>query len=214
LATRLIISIFAGGAIILHLAFPAVRIDLATMVLAAIGIMPWIAPIIKSLEFPGGIKIELQDVQRATQQLGMESRESGSVNRACLQARIAPPAEAELGEGVSEGPGLEQRLSDLVFLTDQDPNLGLVGLRIEIEHMLRNIARGHNLKWNRCSASGLLRQLERNCVLPKVLVAGLRDLISLGNQAAHGAEVSSAAAAWAMARAPEILDALTDYLGS
>lgn len=66
---RIVISIGAALAILLHLFFPDVQVDFATLVLLMIGVAPWLAPILKSVELPGGVKIELQDVQRATRQV-------------------------------------------------------------------------------------------------------------------------------------------------
>ncbi|HUG00632.1 MAG TPA: hypothetical protein VML95_02080 [Longimicrobiales bacterium] len=211
LFARLAITAFAGIAIVLHLVFPQVQLDLPTLILVLVGVAPWLAPVFKSIELPGGFKIELQHVQRATRRVvGAEP--------------TGEPLPAPVGATGSETtrtvarPGVvvvdhESWLADLEALARQDPNLSLVALRIEIESMLRNIARGHHLEWERRSAGRLLSQLHEAGIFSGDLVAGLRDLISLGNQAAHGTEVTPEAAEWALDHAGAILGRLTGYLG-
>ena len=210
---KILVTGLAAVLVVVHLAYPEVEVDLVTVALLMVGLTPWLAPIIKSLELPGGIKIELQDVQRATQKV---------TSAPPPPHRLAPggqgPGRPELPGGpVREAPGLYPGplLDNLNTVARTDPNLALVGLRIEIERLLNAIARGHEISKPSASAPAgvLLRSLQKAGVLPPALASGLRELIDFGNRAAHGAEVSREAAEWALERAPEILDALTDYLG-
>src|SRR5262249_45735753 len=50
-----------------HLIWPMLAIDTVTLVLLVIAIIPWVAPLFKSLEFPGGWKVEFQELQKAAQ---------------------------------------------------------------------------------------------------------------------------------------------------
>jgi hypothetical protein len=134
---RIAISLVAGIAIVLHLVFPQVQLDLPTMVLALVAIAPWLAPIFKSVELPGGFKIELQDVQRATLRVTTSPEPASEP--------IAGSAEPEAAEQsvtpMATRGYFETRLANLEALAKQDPNLSLVALRIEIESTLRAIAR-------------------------------------------------------------------------
>lgn len=206
---KLLISILGVAGIVTHLFFPQVRIDLITLCLGVLALIPWLAPIVKSLEIPGGFKIELQDVQRATRRA--ESAGTVAENQQRPEATrhpspVASPAPQYPG-------GLKARIAALENIAIQDPNIALVGLRIEIESFLRNIARGHGLPSEARSARQLLRAIQKERILPSDLAAGVDDLIGLGNQAAHGASVSPEAAKWAIDRSPEILGILTNYLG-
>lgn len=92
-----------------------------------------------------------------------------------------------------------------------DPNVQLVSLRIEIEKRLRRMAELLGLPSQR-SAGQLARQLVVAEVLPGEVVGSLLDLINIGNQAAHGAEVSAGAGEWAQQEGLRLLGALDGVL--
>lgn len=98
-------------------------------------------------------------------------------------------------------------------LAQEDPNLTLVGFRIEIERRLHALAAKHDLATHHKSAGQLLRVLQTRNLIPPKMASGLADLLALGNQAAHGAEVSSNAARWVLDVAPEVLDELDRLIG-
>jgi hypothetical protein len=54
----------------------------------------------------------------------------------------------------------------------------------------------------------LVEDLRKQGVLDDSSVAGLRELVMAGNQAAHGAEVAPNAATWAIDYGPQVLAAL------
>jgi hypothetical protein len=193
---RIIISVACVGMAVLHRVFPNVTVDATTTVLILVAILPWLSSVIKSLELPGGFKIELHDVQAAT-------------------AKIAPPPPAAIAEPPSPAallPALPPRqqtpLDYLRALADTDPSLALVGLRIELERRLNALAQAADMPATRRSAGILARDLADQRLLDRRTAAGLSELIGLGNRAAHGAEVSTKAAVWALDAAPPILDML------
>jgi hypothetical protein len=51
----------------IHLIWPSLSIDAITITLLFIALVPWLSPLFKSLEFPGGWKIEFQEMK---EQLG------------------------------------------------------------------------------------------------------------------------------------------------
>ena len=55
-----------------HLIWPTLAIDTVTLVLLVIAIIPWLAPLFKSLEFPGGWKVEFQELQKAAQRAELD----------------------------------------------------------------------------------------------------------------------------------------------
>src|SRR5688572_10173760 len=62
-------SIVTGSAVALaigHLIWPAAAIDAITATLLLVAIDPWLQPLFKSLELPGGVKVEFQDLERVT----------------------------------------------------------------------------------------------------------------------------------------------------
>jgi hypothetical protein len=57
---RAAITLCAIGFIWAHLVFPNIQIDQITVTLFIVAIVPWLSSIFKSLEFPGGGKLEFQ----------------------------------------------------------------------------------------------------------------------------------------------------------
>ena len=176
------ITLGAVAILVLHAVRPDFTIDAVSLGLLAVAALPWLSSIIKSAEFPGGWKVEFQDVQRA-----------GELVTKGTSAKIAPPV-----------PGY-------AAIAEKDPNLALVGLRIEIEKRLRSLAERNGLR-----SSGpliqIVRDLQRTGVLNDPSASGLQELIMAGNQAAHGASVEPAAAVWAIEYGPSVLSVLDSKL--
>ncbi len=185
--TRIAVSAICAILAAAHLIWPRVKIDIATLVLLVVAILPWLASIIRSIELPGGFKIELRDVKAATEK----------VTSGKAAARVRPPTTGAGGD-----------IEFLHAVADSDPNLALVGLRIEIERRLSRLAELAQLPSARRSASAILRDLVARGQINQQTAVGLGDLIALGNQAAHGVEVSPAAAEWALDASPLILEVL------
>ncbi len=190
--TKFSISILSILLIIVHIVRPDIKIDMTTVVLIVIAILPWLSAIIRSVELPGGFKIELQDVKAATEKVT-----SGTTARAALQL---PPGRRE------------ENLELLREVAKADPNLALVGLRIEIEKRLSQIALDLGISTDRRSASAMLRELISHERIDRDTASGLADLIALGNKAAHGAGVSSSAATWAIHKGPLVLELLDSLI--
>ena len=89
-----------------------------------------------------------------------------------------------------------------------DPNLALVGFRIEVEKRIREIALSNNIGEDRTPIYPIIRLLVNNNVISEQIASGLSELVLLGNQAAHGAKVSSEAATWVLEVGPSILEQL------
>jgi Domain of unknown function (DUF4145) len=193
--TKIAISLCVLTLIILHLARPTLRIDYITVCLAVVAALPWLSDLVHSIEIPGGFKIELRDVKNAT--------------RKVLSA--TPPNRKTGGrQPIETDVAVVRRLRPLAVV---NPRLALVGIRIETEETLRAIAQKEGIQNTAQSAGSLLRELEKRGKLPSEVVAGLRELISLGNRAAHGTNVTQEAAEWALDHAPGVLAALNpDYI--
>jgi hypothetical protein len=85
--------------------------------------------------------------------------------------------------------------------------LALVGLRIEIETRLRELAETYDISGN-MPLSRMLRELRPHNAMIQEIEKGLSQLIQAGNRAAHGARVDRDASAWAIDSGPEILAVL------
>ncbi len=175
------ITIAAALAILLHLAIPTLAIDAITLTLLVIGVLPWLAPLIKAAELPGGFKIEFQDVKAAAERVAAGAPET---------------------EGMAPAPE-----PSYIAIAEQDPNLALAGLRIEIEKRLRSLAERSGVPRSR-PLTQLVGDLEERGVLSHESAAGLRDLITLGNQAAHGVAVNPNVAYSSVEYGPKVLQVL------
>jgi len=183
LVPRFAISVFA----VLIVGVRKVRPDLldaTDLILLGVAILPWLSSILKSAELPGGLKIEFKELKDAT-------------------AKVTATA------AVSSA----KRVEELAFLqvADTDPNLALVGLRIEIEKRLRALAELHEID-SRAPLSRLFDQLRRQEVLVDPALSGFQELVAFGNQAAHGAQVDPEGARWAMTQGPKVLAVLDEAI--
>lgn len=181
IATSVFFVALAG----VHTFMESVEVDLIAIVLLVLASLPWLSPFLKSLELPGGVKIELKDVMAATQQI-----------------------EAGLGEDEAE----EEQTGEYDYLTsvaEHDANLALVAIRIEIEKNLRG-AFGQSDR--PIPLSRMVNELARRGQLPSQIAGGLMELVQIGNEAAHGVTVSNEAADWVLSEAPNLLSRLKEEL--
>lgn len=175
----------------LHIAFPALPIDYVALVLLIGAALPWYAPLIKSLELPGGFKIELQDVKTATDKVSVGTKEQEDLGAEIAATIITLEDESDI-----------ERLRHLAYF---DPRLVLVGLRIEIERRLVRLAESEGISAERRPAGWLLRELQQIKKLSPATSSGLSELIALADSAAQGVKVTRGAAEWALDTAPTIL---------
>jgi hypothetical protein len=168
----------------LHLVLPRLTIDGITLVLILVAIVPWLLPLFKSVELPGGVKLEFQDLQAA--------------ERRAADAGL-------LDERPVVQPGHEYSFQ---IVADEDPNLALAGLRIEIEKRLVKLADGANLGSSKLSIGRLLRVLGERGVLTSEQQSVLADMVGLLNSAAHGAVADQQSATWALSVGPRLLATL------
>jgi len=186
---RLVISIGALAIAGVHLLWPNLAIDGITVMLFVVALLPWLAPIFKSIEFPGGGKVEFQELQQAGQR--------------AEQAGLLVPVTST-----------NANIPEFTFqrVAQEEPNLALAGLRIEIEKRLVAIAERNHIDVRNRGIGQLLRLLSDKNVLGQQERSVLADLTGLLNSAVHGASVDQKTVLWAMDIGPRLLAAL-DELG-
>lgn len=192
--TRTIISIVCVSLAVCHIVWPKLTVDATTLTLVLVAVLPWLASVLKSIELPGGVKVELQEVKDAADK--------------ATGAALAPN-KAQSPSTLSRATNTTRQ--ELALIRSPDPNLTLVGIRIDIERRLLILANKFGVP--QASAAQMLTGLAERKVLGQRNADGLQQLIALGNKAAHGAEVSESAAQWALEVAPTILGYL-DHLTS
>lgn len=187
---RQVITVGALVLALVHLAWPTLAIDAVTLVLLVIALVPWLAPIFKSLEFPGGWKVEFQELQKAA----VRAEQAG-----LLAALTERPSQAEFAF---------QRIAE------EDANLALAGLRIEIEKRLVSLAEQSGIDIRNRGLGQLLRLLSQHNVLGQQERSVLADLTGLLNSAVHGARVDRQSADWAIEIGPRLLGALDQLVAA
>jgi hypothetical protein len=182
---KTIVTLAAIILIAVHLIWPELKIDAITLGLLIVAVLPWLTTLIESAKLPGGWEVKFRDVKAAGQKI-IDQATSAETKR------LAPkPSYLEI--------------------SDQDPNLALVGLRIEIEKRLRALAEKYQIKEQR-SMMRMFNELHSRGILNDASLSGLQELVMSGNQAAHGAKVESGVADWAFNYGPQILSALDERL--
>jgi hypothetical protein len=181
---RQIVSLGALLVALAHVIWPNLAIDAITLVLIMLAIIPWLAPLIKSLELPGGLKLEFQELQAA----GIRAESAG-----LLSAKPSKKGQEFSFQSISE----------------QDPNLALAGLRIEIEKRLSTLASVYKIN-NAKGVRPLLNALTENEVLTNEERSILSDMVNMLNAAVHGAIVDKQAAQWAISTGPRLLISLDE----
>lgn len=190
------ISIVSFSIIFAHFLWPELTIDVTTISLFIISILPWIIPFLKSLELPGGYKFEFNDELKEVTQ----KAEKAGFNLLSKEGSLSPTDESE-------------PKYSFLQVAETDPNLALAGLRIEIEKRLKEIAKSRSIRLKKPSGvSSVMEILYREGVLSFDEKSAINDLIYLLNQAIHGTEVDKVSARWAISTGLGVLYALDDKL--
>lgn len=187
---RWAISVIAVGIAVTHVLWPKVAIDGVTATLLLVGVLPWLQPLFKSVELPGGVMVEFQELEGVTKR----------AEAAGLLAAPAPPEQPP-------------KYSFLQVATT-DPNLPLAGLRIELERRLEQLARLHGQVDAPRGIGNLLSYLNLKELINGAERGVLGDLVALLNAAVHGAKVDRQSAEWAIDIGPRILQALEERAAS
>ncbi|KAA3610304.1 MAG: hypothetical protein D8M58_06205 [Calditrichaeota bacterium] len=176
----IIFSILSFVLLVLHLVFPNFKIDTIALSLFILAFLPWILPYLKNLELPGGIKIELRDIKEATEKV------TGKL--------ITVSGKIEEESSMSANPTVisPDPMAILLKVAEHDPNLGLIGFRIELEKRILDIAQKNSIE-SRLPLFPLLRSLYKKNIITENVFEGLKTLIDIANHAAHGEKVNEEA---------------------
>ena len=193
---KLIISIVATLIAVAHLIFPKVSIDIITVVLIAIAIIPWLETLFKSVELPGGVKLEFKELEK----IEKEAKKIGLISTEELTPKV---------ENDKDKPKYY-----FVEIAEKNQELALVSLRIEIEKRLREIAAKYSIDTQRYSVIRIIDALGNKNILTLQETTVLKDMISTLNHAAHGVEYDKRNAQWVIDNGPSIVDSLENRIAN
>jgi hypothetical protein len=190
-ALQIVISFLACVLLVAHLIWPDLKVDAITLTLFGMAIVPWLGSIFKSLEVPGGWKFEFKDFAKA-------------VTNAEASGLLTPKKVALKG----------QARSDVTYsaLLDTYPKLAVIGLRVDIEKRLRELADRSGITDQKASASTLTRQLAKLKVLTGPESVALLGILTSLNPVVHGAEITRANAEQVLEVGKRLINSLDERL--
>jgi hypothetical protein len=166
---------------------------------------------IRKAALPGGVSVDFENQILETKELATRV-ETAQPPPNRPQPAALPLTEANsrmIALGLTPTPsGLDMNYYKAIAL--RDPTLALAGLRIELEILIRNLAKGFKIDFSASeSPTQLLRRLRTAAAITTDQFALGRKILSLANQAVHGSTVSQR-------ESEEIIDAakalVDDYL--
>ena len=187
---KVTISGIACFLLLVRIFWPELKVDSVTLGLLVVGVLPWLSNLIESAKFPGGWEVKFRDLEIAGREI------TKTVSPLTLAQSVAP---------------LEEPRPSYLKTASDDPNLALVGLRIDIETRLRKLAEINGISGN-LPLGRMLRELRPHNAMIQEIEKALYQLIQAGNRAAHGARVDRAASSWAIDSGPEILAVLDSII--
>ena len=194
--TQIFITVAAILVGLIHLIFPDVKIDAIFITLIILAIIPWLEPLLKSVELPGGLKVEFQDLQK----IEVEAKMAGL---------IKPDIEGSFDD--LKNPANSETYS-FIEIAEKNQELALVGFRIEIEKRLRSLADKYSIESSKFSISRLIDALNSKEILNNLETKSLKDMIKTLNNAAHGVDYDIRNANWVIENGPKILESLDEKL--
>ncbi len=150
---------------------------------------------LKKAEFPGGISFEtIPEKIDEAKALSNEVKQEKNDREYKEKRPVIPLNEANakmLNLGLLPSPsGLE--LSYYREIAQGDPVLALAGLRIELETMLKNLAKGYNIPLNKKDSLGLIvKKLRERVAITSKQAELINAIIKLCNAAIHGTKITA-----------------------
>jgi len=169
---------------------------------------------IRKAALPGGVSIDFEEQINETKELATRI-EATPPPPTRQQTAVLPLTEANsrmITLGLTPTPsGLD--LSYYRSIAARDPALALAGLRIELEILIRNLAKGFKIDVATYESPSrvLKRLLDASAVTQDQFTLGKR-VLSLANQAVHGRTVSRGEAEEIMDAAQALVDAYRAWL--
>jgi hypothetical protein len=147
---------------------------------------------LKGADLPGGVSLDFNEEIRDAKELSREVQDAPPHEKDKGQPSI-PLTEANarmISVGLQPSPsGLD--LSYYRNLARQDPNVALAGLRMEVEILARNLAKGFGIEIQRRDSAGMiLRRLHDNHAITLQQNQLAQKIVQLCNAAVHGTRVS------------------------
>jgi hypothetical protein len=169
---------------------------------------------IKSATLPGGVSFDLNDKIQEVKALSNEVQETVSAKQERNKGKPTIPLTEANSRLIKLGLRPSPSGMDMNYYLDiasQDPNLALAGLRIDVDILVRNLAKGFGIPVDdkRNSTVRILKKLlEDNCIYQSQYELAVK-VLSLCNQAIHGSPMTYEQAQSVIVSAEALVD---DYI--
>lgn len=149
----------------------------------------------KKLELPGGISLEvfeekIQEAKVLAKKVEQEERTNKGKEKDVKLIKTNTEVNKRMLElGLKPSPsGLQ--ISYYYDLAETDTRLALAALRMDLELMLQNLAKGFNVKADRESIGRLNRKLLDNGAITQSQFQLISKMLQIANAAVHGIEIN------------------------
>ncbi len=143
---KILISCVAATLAMLHLLFPQINIDIITVALICLAIIPWVEPLFKSVGVPGGLSFQFHDLEEA----GADAKRAGIINK---------------NKKNSNAESIQITTYDFIEIAEENPGLALRMLQASIEKNLLELAKKYSLKVHNNSTLSLIDELNTKNIL-------------------------------------------------
>jgi hypothetical protein len=149
---------------------------------------------LKSAKLPGGVSLDLNEQIREVKTLSDKVQETVSEKLQEHKGKPSIPlteANARLIElGLRPSPsGMDMNYYRDIAL--KDPNLALAGLRIDVDILTKNLARGFNVEFQERDGTGrILRRLLEASAIDHSQFELVTRILSICNRAVHGTPIA------------------------
>lgn len=185
---QILITIISLSIALVHVIFPNIRIDSITIIFFIVAVIPWLFPLFKSLELPGGFKFEFQELEQVSKQM----KEVGLTGDSLY----------------------DKNNKDYTFveIADENPQLALAGLRMELEKKLKEIYRIDRengiVMSRRTSIGWIMRDLLERKIISADEKDALSNMVNVLNKAIHGDNLDFKTTQWVIDIGPKVLNAM------
>lgn len=149
---------------------------------------------LKKADLPGDISFDFTEEIEQAQQLSIEVEKKVAKSQTTESPALLKRGEANkrmISLGLQPSPsGLD--MGYYRSLVMQEPRIALAGLRVELEIIARNLAKGFNVAVSdKDTGLGLIRKLYENGAISKEQMKLAQKIFGLCNAAIHGAPVAA-----------------------
>jgi hypothetical protein len=170
-----------------HIIYPAAKIDMITVSLLAIAIIPWLEPLFKSVTLPGGFQFQFQDLKK----LETDARQAGLIT-----------------SGSNNESVIITESSSFLEIVKENKEMALLTLKIEIEKKLREIATSNHLTTPKLSTATIIDLLKQKNILSDNETSVLQNMLPVLSRGIHKTDNAAQNADWVIENGPSIISNL------